>query len=237
MSRQFKTTQWALIASARDAPSDVARDALSALCQQYWYPVYSYIRCKGHSNDQAKDLAQEFFCEFVDRKFFRNVSPEKGHFRSYVIASVKNFLANERRKANTLKRGGGKIIISMDAFPPDYVLSTVSAAGLDPRQLFDQQWAVVVIERAMRRLEEETSKREYNVRFELLRDVLTGSIDALPYRELGDMIGKSEGAVSVFVHRLRNRFGELVREEVAQTVSKPEEIDEEIQYLFAALDP
>lgn len=237
MSPRFDTTQWGLVISARDDASQIAKEALSELCQRYWRPVFAYVRTKGFSEEDAKDLTQEFFCDFVDRRFLRNVSQEKGLFRSFVIASVDNFIANEWRRRNTLKRGKGKQIFSIDASPSDWVMSIASSRELSPEQIYEQHWALNILDIALQRLESEFSARKASREFSAIRDVLTGSMDSLPYREIAEQLDKTEGAVKVMVHRARKRYGQLLREEVAHTVCSGDDVESEIRHLFDALDP
>lgn len=236
MASKFDTTQWTLVIQARDQPTEIARGALDKLCQDYWGPVYFYIRWKGFGEEEARDLAQEFFTRFLDRSFLKNVSPEKGRFRTFLMVTINHFIASEWRRSNTLKRGRGKFFVSLDALDAERLGTVPSLNGRTPEQSFERQWALTVLENALDRLEGEFRASGQTEEFTVLRDVLTGSADSLPYREIARRFGKTEGAVKVLVHRTRKRYGQLLREVVAETLTADEDVESELHHLFEVLD-
>ena len=202
---QFTTTHWSVIlAAARDQPSQSA-GALEALCRVYWYPLYAYVRRRGHEAHEAEDLTQEFFSRILQSGFLRAVDPRKGKFRSFLLAAMEHFLANNWRDAHA------------------------------PEQLFEREWATALLEQVLKRLREEFRASGKAELFERLKLFLTGEKRATPYAELAAQLGTTEGALKMTVSRLKHRYGELLRSEIATTVAQPGEIEEELRALFAAL--
>lgn len=216
--------------------SDVhrARAALESLCRSYWHPLYAYVRRRGHSPEDAKDLTQEFFAQLLRRNAVATVGPEKGRFRSFLLASMNHFLADEWDKARAQKRGGGNVI-PLDVQNAETSLGEPAAQGLTPEQAYERRWAIALLEQVYRRLEEEHARQGKAKLFTALRATLAGKSDSAPYAELAQRLGMSEGAVKVTVHRLRQRYRELLRETIADTVSEPEEVEDELRYLFRVL--
>ena len=212
-----------------------AAAALEMLCRTYWPPLYAFIRRRGRSPEEAKDLTQEFFARFLKRNDLTATSPEKGRFRSFLLAVLKHFLANEWHREQCQKRGGGRVAISLDAEPVEarYQIEPVETAT--PETVFERQWAFTVLDQTMSRLQEEYASAGKRDVFELLKETLSGQKRTAPRAELAARCGISVGAVDVAVHRLRRRYGELLRDVIAHTVSQPDEVEEEIRHLKAVL--
>jgi RNA polymerase sigma factor (sigma-70 family) len=231
----FAATRWSLIVAAREQDSPQARQALSQLCEAYWYPLYAYIRRRGHAPDQAQDLTQEFFARLLARDFLGAADPAKGRFRAFLLACCKNFLANEHDRACAEKRGGGRAPLSLDSAENRY--RGEPAHDATPEKLFERRWALTLLDRVLVRLRQEFTAREKEQLFDGLRLYLVGDRAAPPQQQAAAELGMSIGALKVAVHRMRQRYRELLRDEIAQTVGGPEEVEEEIRALFAALGP
>jgi RNA polymerase sigma factor (sigma-70 family) len=231
----FPATHWSLVLAAGQAGSPRADAALEKLCRTYWAPLYAFIRRRGHNPEDAQDLTQEFFTQLLKRNDIATTSPEKGRFRSFLLAALKNFLINEWRRGQCEKRGGGQVIIPLDAQPAEarYQLELVEAAT--PESLFERHWALTVLDQALNRLRQEYADTGKGDLFDLLKQTLSGEKRTTPHAELAARCGISVGAVDVAVHRLRRRYGELLREEIAHTVGQPGEVDEEMRHLRAVL--
>jgi RNA polymerase sigma-70 factor (ECF subfamily) len=231
---QFVTTRWSVVLSARDESSPQAAEALAVLCRTYWYPLYAYIRRRGHDAHSAQDLTQEFFASLLGTNFLKSVQQERGKFRWFLLAAVKRFLANEWHREHAAKRGGGQPLLSLDADVAEdrYRLEPVDT--LAPDKLFDQSWAVTVLDQAQVQLRDEYAAAHKAALFDQLKFFLSGDRGLLTYAEAGAALGMSEGAVKVAVHRLRQRYRDCLRDQLAQTVTTPSEIDEEIRQLFIA---
>jgi RNA polymerase sigma factor (sigma-70 family) len=234
--RRFATTHWSMVLEARHATTPASRDALARLCETYWYPLYAYVRRWGHQADDAADLTQEFFARLLEKEYLRDVDPARGRFRSFLLAAMKHFLLNERDRANAARRGGGVAPLSLEFETAEGRYRIEPPDRLTPDKAFERQWARTVLERTMDRLRREQEEAGKLPAFGRLQGALTGETD-MAYAEIGAALGMSEGAVKVAVHRLRRRFGELLRQEIAETIADPAEVDDEIRYLFAALEP
>jgi len=232
---RFDTTRWSVIHAAGSSDPEKAREALSYLFQSYWYPVYAMVRRYGHDAADAEDLTQEYFTRALEKGFFRELRPEHGRFRSFLLVSVRNFLHNERDRERAAKRGGGKPKISLDGAAAEQRYSLEPVESETPETLFERAWASEVLARALARLEEESQEGEEGSRFAQLRPHLTGDEDAVGYRELATSWGVGESAVRVAVHRLRKRFGAVLRDEIAGTVADPADVGEELRHLLAAV--
>jgi RNA polymerase sigma-70 factor (ECF subfamily) len=227
---RFQTTQWSVILRAGQG----TEEALVRLCRNYWTPLYAYTRRRGHAAHEAEDLTQSFFAHVLENRSFANVAPAKGRFRTFLLVSLKHFLDNEIRKDRALKRGGGRYFVSWDNLPPGARELVEPIAQLPAEKLYDREWAVTLVSRVMKQLAKECAAARKTELFERLKASLTGEADK-SYREIADELKMSEGAVKVSAHRLRRRFGELLREQVAKTVSDPAEVDDELREIFAAL--
>jgi len=231
----FQTTNWTLVVRAGNGDSTGARDALAALCEAYWYPVYAFIRRQGYSAADAEDLTQGYFTRFIEKQFVKDLKPEAGRFRAFVLASVRHFLSNERDRDRAQKRGGGRPPSSLDGPTAEerYALEPVNP--VTPESIFERAWASAVVDRALARLANEVARAEGIERFDQLKAHLTGEDEPSTYRDLAAEWGVGESAVRVSVHRLRKRFGRLLREEVAATVADPADVDAELRYLLEVL--
>ena len=236
MGYRFRTTRWSVVLTAGKVGSSESREALSSLCEAYWYPVYAFVRRNGHDPDEARDLTQSYFVAALEKNYIGDARPDIGRFRSFLLASVKHFLSKEREREQALKRGGGQVIETLDLTAAEERYASEKTAGrVSPDVLFERRWALTVLERAMARLEREFEDAGKLEQLRGLRPHLTGEGRAVPYRELAEQLGTSEGAVKVTVHRSRRRFGELLRAEIAETVAKPEDVDDEVRYLLQIL--
>ncbi len=229
----FATTRWSVIRSAAGHLSSVdVREALDELCRIYWPPLYAYLRRQGYASGDAEDLVQGFFADLLPRDNLAQLDSGKGTFRSFLLAALKHFLANEHDRSRAVKRGGRQPIVSLD---PATAQRHASAASDDrePDTVFERAWALTLLDRVRGLLESNYRERGRAERFEILSPCLTG--DGSSYHECAARLGMTEGAVKVVVHRLRQEFRDLLRAEIAQTVLSAEEIDEEIRSLFDAL--
>lgn len=231
---RFATTHWSVVLEARGEESPRAGAALEELCHIYWYPLYAYVRRKGYGPEDAQDATQELFARLLQGNFLRTVEQRKGKFRSFLVASLEHFLIKEWVRANRQKRGGGRVIFSLDEEGAEQRYAMEPAGQLNPQKLYERRWAMTLLERAMKRLEVECGRQGKSQLFEQIKNSLSGDPPAGNYREQAAGLGMSEGALKVAMHRLRKRFGALLREEIAQTVAGPQEVDEELRCLFAA---
>jgi DNA-directed RNA polymerase specialized sigma24 family protein len=231
----FATTHWSVVLTAQRTDTTRAQAALARLCQTYWYPLYAFVRRQGHSPHDAQDLTQGFFARLLSGNFLAEIAPEKGNFRSFLLAALKHFLANEWDRAHAAKRGGGQPVISLDDTDAEerYRLEPVDNMTAD--KLFDRRWVMTLLEQVTTRLRSEYTRLGNAVLYEKLKDCLGGSRESAPYSQLAAELKMTEGAVKVAVHRLRARYRELLREEIAQTVTNQAEVDEEIRHLFSLL--
>jgi RNA polymerase sigma-70 factor (ECF subfamily) len=225
-----------VVLSAGRKSSAQSDAALAELCNTYWYPLYAYVRRQGHSKEDAEDLAQSFFARFLEKNYLEGLASERGKFRAFLLASLKHFLANEWDKANRQKRGGGAQHLSLDWQTAEerYHLEPASADS-GPEQLFDREWALALLERVIGRLRDECVAAGKGELFEQAKSFLMANKDAIPYAEAAKALHIEEGALRVAVHRLRNRYRELLRDEIAQTLSNPANVEEELRSLQAAL--
>jgi RNA polymerase sigma-70 factor (ECF subfamily) len=230
--RRFNTTHWSVVLAAGDRPSPQAEAALTRLCQAYWFPIYAFIRKRGHSPEQAQDLTQGFFAGFLENRHVSKAAPDRGRFRCFVMTSVENYLRNENDRARAQKRGGGRNLISLDEQDAEQRYLCVPSTETDPAKTFEQRWAAILLSTVLTRLQEEyvaTGKREL---FEALQSHLWGDSDSVPYPQLAEQFGVTLANVKVTAHRLRLRYRELLREEIAHTVALPSQIDDEIRHLM-----
>ena len=233
---QFATTRWTMVVAAGQEDSPAARQALEFLCQRYWFPLYFYLRRQGHDRSRAEDFVQGFFTHLLEKRGLQSVKPQKYRFRSFLLASLKNFVADEYRRAQTGRRGGGNSILPLEFEQAETRYSLEPADRLSADRLFDRSWAMTVIGRAMESLRCEYVDAGKGELFEQLKSHITAEPQAGFYRQSADRLNMSEGAVRVAVHRLRLRLRELIRGEIAETVTTAEELEEEIRDLFAAFE-
>ncbi|MBI4662606.1 MAG: sigma-70 family RNA polymerase sigma factor [Verrucomicrobia bacterium] len=221
--------------AAGRADSSQGANALEQLCRTYWYPLYVYVRRQGRDPHEAQDLTREFFARLLAAKSIQFVDRSKGKFRSFLLTSMNHFLAKEWNRAHRQKRGGGRVIVSLDDDTAERRYLCEPADQLTADKLFDRRWALTVLEQAMERLKTEFTRSGKVELFEQLKASISGDPTAAPYAEVAAKCQMTEGAVKVAMHRLRKHFGELLRDEIAQTVSRPEEVEAEIRHLFEAL--
>lgn len=236
-STRFATTCWTLVVAAGQEDSPAARRAVESLYERYWSPLYFYLRRRGHDRPQAEDLVQGFFAHLLENRGLQTVKPQKHKFRFFLLASLKNFVVDEYRRARRQRSGGGKRILPLEFEQAEGRYSIEPADRLSAEKLFDRSWATTIIERAF-----ETVRREYADAgkaelFTQLKDHMVIEPSSGFYRQCAERLDMNEGAVRVAVHRLRRRLREQIRSEIAETVTTPEQLDEEIQDLFAAFEP
>jgi DNA-directed RNA polymerase specialized sigma24 family protein len=229
---RFHTTHWSLIVAAGQRESN---QALARLCADYWPPLYAYVRRAGYSFHAAQDLTQEFFALLLDKNYLQDADRARGRFRSFLLAALKHFLANERKASRAQKRGGGKLTFSLDFQAAEQAFQTAPVDGRTPEWLFEQQWALHLLDRVIRRLAEEYAAAGKESMFVELQECLTGEPVHRLYRRIAADLALSEAAVKMAVHRLRKRYRELLRDEIAQTVAGPDEVEDEIRQLFTSL--
>jgi RNA polymerase sigma factor (sigma-70 family) len=234
-ARWFATTHWSVVLAAKQGEPSEAAAALEKLCRTYWPPLYAYIRRDGYEVTEAQDLTQEFFGRLLSRDYLQRLQQQQGKFRSFLLAYLKNFLSEQRRKAGAQKRGGRCIFISLDEplGEEGYLLEPVDE--LTPDQVFERRWAQAVMQTALDRLREEYAARGQAGLFQRLQDYQPREPGGQSYAQLGDELAMTEAAVKSAVQRMRQRHGEVLREEIAHTVTRPEEIDEELRHFRALL--
>ena len=233
-AEQFSTTHWSLVVQAGDKHHAAASQALAALCDRYWFPLYAFVRREGHGEHDAQDLTQAFFARLLEKGDLRDVDPARGRFRSFLLASVRHFLSNARDRRRTLKRGGGHAIVSCVLAGAVRRYAKEPVDRWTPEALFHRRWALEALQAVLVRLRLEWNdpgRREF---FAAVEEGIAGE-PARPYAEVAEQLGMTEGAVKTAMHRLRRRYREFLREQIAETVSDPSLVDDEIRDLFAAL--
>lgn len=234
--RQFLTTQWTMVLAAGRNDTVRSQAALGRLCTIYWYPLYAFVRRNGFNSADAQDLTQSFFARLIEKNDLADVSREKGKFRSFLLAAMKNFLANEWDKIKRQKRGGGAHnFTSLDAKTAETRYHLEPADPMTADKIFERNWALTLLDEVLKHVREDYEEEGKGTLFEALKSTLTGDKNAQPYSEIGAKLGMNEGAVKVAVHRLRHRYREALRAEIAATVANPDEVDDELRHLFAAL--
>ncbi len=234
-SPHFSTTHWSVVLEAGATQDARADAALEELCRTYWHPIYCFARRRGQGPEDAQDLTQEFFKRLIDRRDFSHVERDKGRFRSFLLACLNNLLAKEWRDRNALKRGGGQIFVPIDLAIAEAAYAADNPQNQTPEQLYDQRWALGVMERAMKRLRREFAESGKEGLFDELRGFLSAATEDGAYDLAADRLNMTRIAVATAVHRLRRSYRERVREEVAQTVTTPLELEEEMRYLLEVL--
>ena len=232
--RWFATTHWSVVLAARDDDVPALR-ALETLCRGYWYPMYAYVRRIGHSVEDAHDLTQGFFADVLERKALGKADRSKGRFRSFLLACLKNYLATERDKTMTAKRGGGRALLSLDEEEAEGRYRCEPMDEQSPDKLVERRWALTVMEQALHRLQEEYAADGKAHLFEHLRGALFPGEASLPDKRIAVLLGATESTVRSWLHRMRTRYGELVRQIVANTVASPEEVEAELRFLISAV--
>ena len=232
---RFPTTHWSRVILAGDPDAPLAKESLAALCGAYWYPLYAYIRRRGYDPEKAKDLTQDFFARALEKGLLGQANPARGRFRSFLRTVCADFLANRRDWEHARKRGGGRTILPIDAAGAEGQYARELADGLTPERIFDRSWALTLLGRVLDQLGREYDEAGKRATFEALRGVLEGDAAATVYAAVAARLGTTEGAARVAAHRLRRRYGDLLRQEIGATLANPDEIDDEIRDLFAAL--
>ena len=231
---QFATTRWSIVLAARSGRDEDSRRALTTLCSQYWYPLYAYLRRRGHDTSDAQDLTQGFFASLLEKDGLQSVDPERGRFRAFLLAAIKHYAANERDRRHAQKRGGRQQVLSFDFGEAESRYLREPENPQTPESLFQRRWALTLLDKVTTTLEQEYSASGRADLFRSLQPYLAGD-EARSYGDVATALGMTDGAVRTATHRLRRRFGQLLRAEIAQTVSQAEDVDEEIRALFNAL--
>lgn len=233
---RFPTTHWSRVVTAASRDASEAREALASLCQAYWYPIYAYVRHRGHAPELAQDLTQDFFAYVLERDLISLADPTRGRFRAFLSTICARRLAEHRDRQNAAKRGGGRSPLTIDPLDAERRYAREPADELTPERIFDRTWALTLLARVVERLRREYDDADRSERFEELLAVLTRDPASDTYAAIALRLGTTEGNVRVAVHRLRRRYGLLLREEIAATVGDEAQIDDEIRALFAALE-
>jgi RNA polymerase sigma factor (sigma-70 family) len=232
---RFLTTHWSVVLVAGGTDSTRAQNALARLCQTYWYPLYAYVRRRGHSPHDAQDLTQEFFARLLEHHTLAVADPNRGRFRSFLLSTMNHFLAHEWEKVSAQKRGGNCQILSLDLARAEERYDLEPADNSTPDKLFDKQWAAALLDEVLNQLEAEYQQTGKAELFAALKQTLTGTRESQPYAVLAARLGMNEPAVKVAVHRLRKRYRELLRTEITNVVADPEQADDELRHLAASL--
>jgi RNA polymerase sigma factor (sigma-70 family) len=237
MQHDFQSTHWSeVIAAGRGRSSPEAQRALASLCEIYWYPLYAYARRRVPNVHEAQDLTQAFFAELLEKNYVGSATPERGRFRSFLLTAFKHFLSRQWEKGRAQKRGGGRVPISLDFETADSSLHMDPAAGLTPEQCYDQQWVIALLGQILGRLQNEFEQSGKGEQFTELRGFIVGDHSGTTYARVAEKLNISEAAAKQSASRMRKRYRELLREEIAQTVSGPDEVDDEIRNLFTTLE-
>jgi RNA polymerase sigma factor (sigma-70 family) len=234
-SWKFATTHWSVILAAGDSSSPQHEQALSELCQSYWYPLYAYLRRCGYDTQQAEDYTQAFFAQMLEKHYLYKVEPKPGKFRSFLLVALKRFVSDQHARAKAAKRGGDHKMLPIDIKTAENQYIQEPISNLTPEKLFEKFWALTILERAMSRLEDELAGINKHELFNNLKIYLAGEKSHIPYNDMAGRLNMTEEAVKMAVYRLRRQYREILRDEIAQTVASEEQIDGEIQDLFAAL--
>ena len=230
----FATTHWTVVLAAGRRSTPQSDRALEELCRIYWFPLYAYVRRRGHTKEDAEDLTQEFFARFLGKNYLEGLSAERGRFRAFLLASLKHFLANEWDKSRRQKRGGGMTSLSLDWQTADTQFQIAATAEPSPDKAFDREWAMALLAKVIERLRAECETEGRGKQFAELKIFLTADKGELSHADAAKTLGMDEGAVRVAVHRLRKRYRQLLRDEIAQTLADAANVDEEMRALFGA---
>jgi RNA polymerase sigma factor (sigma-70 family) len=231
----FATTHWSVVLVAVQGASPNGEAALEKLCRAYWHPLYAYIRRRGYNFHDAQDLTQEFFARLLQQNGLDAVDRDRGKFRSFLLAALNHFLANEHDRAGAAKRGGGQWFLSLDDQAAETACAYELDTNLSPERVYEKRWAITVLEQAFARLRDESVAARRSQLFDQLKDFLADGTDDGDYQALAAKLGMTANALAVAVYRLRQRYREIVRDEVAHTVGSPDQIDDEVRHLMAAL--
>ncbi len=229
----FATTHWTVVIAAGKRATPQSEKALEQLCKTYWFPLYAYVRRKGYSKEDAEDLTQAFFARFLEKNYLEGLSAERCRFRAFLLCALKNFLINDWKRETRQKRGGNATVLSLDWETADSHFQVASTAA-SPDEEFDREWAVALLTKVIERLQAECEEEGRSEQFKHLKVFLSAGKGALPYAAAAKSLGVEEGTVRVVVHRLRKRYRQLLKDEIAQTLADPGHIEEEMRALFAA---
>jgi len=232
----FATTHWSVVLSAADSRSATAQEALEKLCRTYWYPIYAYLRRRGGGEHDAQDLTQGFFAQLLERRSIQSVEREKGKFRSFLLASLNYYVADERDRANAQKRGGGREVLSLDVQEAEQRYRLEPVDERSPEKIFEHRWAMALLDQVLVRLGQEFAEAGKRELFERLQAFLVEGTGERTYAEVAREMGMTEEAVKKAAQRIRQRYHQLFREEIAQTVASPAEVDEELRHLCQVLN-
>ncbi|HVR76337.1 MAG TPA: sigma factor [Planctomycetota bacterium] len=232
---RFVTTHWSLVLTAGGTDANSARPAISRLLETYWYPLYAFVRRKGRPPDEACDLTQEFVSRLLERNYLRVADPSKGKFRTFLLTGLERFLVDEWRRETCQKRGGGSTILSLDLLDAESRYQLEPVDTLTAERIYERRWAVTLLEQSLGRLEKEYAAAGKSTLFALLKPLLAGESGNDSYLQIASRLNMKEGALKTAVHRLRRRFAAILRAEIAETVSDPGDIEEEVQHLFRSL--
>jgi len=234
-AREFASTHWSVVVAASGADVSKATAALEQLCLTYWYPLYAYVRRRGFSPADAQDLVQSFFASLLEKNYFARADRNRGRFRTFLLSSIGNFLHNEWDRASAQKRGGGRELLSLEGQTSEERYANEPPDNASPETLFEKRWAATLLEQVLKKLRAQFVIAGRAELFDQLKPHLWGEDDATPYSELSEHLQMSLSAVKVTVHRLRQRYRELLRNEIAQTVADPSEVDDEIRHLIRVM--
>lgn len=232
---ELAPTQWSIVLAAGGETTSMTQEAQEQFCRNYWYPVYAHVRGRGYSPDDAQDLTQEFFARLLVKRWLGAVTPKRGRFRSFLLTTLRHFLANEWDHVHAAKRGGGRTHLPIDTVAAEQLYAREPGRDLDAGQIYERNWALRLIERAHTRLREEYAARGKAESFDQWEQFLPGAEPPLSYALAAARLGIPEGTFKSEVFRLKKRYGDLIREEIAQTVSSPGEIDDELRHLMAVV--
>lgn len=232
---RFATTQWSVVLKAGHDSSPDAHQALASLCETYWYPLYAFARRRGLGSTEAMDATQAFFAQMLEKDYLRAADQQRGRFRSFLLTMFKRFLINEHDRETALKRGGGQNIVSLNADEAESRYRLEPQDSTTPEQIYERRWAITLLDRVLQRLKEDYHAKDKADLFDQCQVYLTGTSDAASYAVVGERLEMGEGAVKVAVHRLRQRYRELLQEEVAQTLEADGDIEEELAALLTAV--
>jgi RNA polymerase sigma-70 factor (ECF subfamily) len=233
----WATTTWTQVLAARGGATTESRQALETLCRTYWYPLYAFLRSQGLGADDARDLTQAYFAELLEKGYLEDADPSRGRFRVFLMTSIGHFIAKEREKARAWKRGGRTEILSLDETDAEGRYRAEPADRMTPDQIFERRWALTLLENVLARLRQEFAGTLREREFERLKQFITGEQPKLTYRDFAVELGISEPAVKTMVHRLRQRFGGMLREAIAETVADAHEVDDEVRHLLGVIAP
>ncbi len=231
----FVTTHWSVVLAAGRKDTSQAASALSTLCASYWFPLYAYVRRRGYGPEDAQDLTQEFFARLLERDWLGQADRERGRFRTFLLSALSHFLANEWDKAKARKRGGAVKFVPIQLNRAETRYGQEPADSSTPEQIYERRWAVTLLDRVLEHLQQEYAAESKSEFLETLKPCLLGEGDHQPYATLASKLGLSEGALKVAIHRVRKRYRQLLREEIAHTVATPAEVQEEMQHLLRVL--